>query len=601
MKNINILLATLFISCSTYAAEFNHNGVLYDANSETTIDATLPVMFSIYKSDDQLLWQNEKLVEFTDGIYSVTLGENLPIDMSIFANPDLYLGINIDNDGEMSPKLKLYTTPRSYYAEMSSSVVGIANLSELKVNGDIVIDQDGKWVGDIAGLKGDIGPQGLQGEPGANGEVGPQGLQGEPGANGEIGPQGLQGETGAQGPKGDIGPQGLQGATGAQGPKGDIGPQGLQGATGAQGPKGDTGPQGLQGATGTQGPKGDTGPQGLQGATGAQGPKGDTGPQGLQGATGAQGPKGDTGPQGIQGDTGAQGPKGDTGLQGLQGDTGAQGPKGDTGPQGIQGDTGAQGPKGDTGPQGIQGDTGAQGLQGVTGAQGPKGDTGPQGLQGATGAQGPKGDTGPQGIQGIQGETGAQGPKGDDAAALVNYFTQSELDNVNKDTTPDGTLVFNAGISALQLLISTNEQSIGTSNNGNMSASNSIRFAQTFTLDRNATLSAIKLMAGAESTINISIVPKEDLAAIESLASNVTINGGWNEISLPTKNLTSGTEYLLLFENCSCTYDSNDNYNTGQIIDNPTDGSINDPGSNNYDYTFTLVFQETAKVWRTIN
>ncbi|CAH6814094.1 Collagen triple helix repeat protein [Vibrio chagasii] len=583
MKNINILLATLFISCSTYAAEFNHNGVLYDANSETTIDATLPVMFSIYKSDDQLLWQNEKLVEFTDGIYSVTLGENLPIDMSIFANPDLYLGINIDNDGEMSPKLKLYTTPRSYYAEMSSSVVGIANLSELKVNGDIVIDQDGKWVGDIAGLKGDIGPQGLQGEPGANGEVGPQGLQGEPGANGEIGPQGLQGETGAQGPKGDIGPQGLQGATGAQGPKGDTGPQGLQGATGAQGPKGDTGPQGLQGATGAQGPKGDTGLQGLQGTTGTQGPKGDTGPQGLQGATGAQGPKGDTG------------------LQGLQGTTGTQGPKGDIGPQGIQGDTGAQGPKGDTGPQGIQGDTGAQGLQGVTGAQGPKGDTGPQGLQGATGAQGPKGDTGPQGIQGIQGETGAQGPKGDDAAALVNYFTQSELDNVNKDTTPDGTLVFNAGISALQLLISTNEQSIGTSNNGNMSASNSIRFAQTFTLDRNATLSAIKLMAGAESTINISIVPKEDLAAIESLASNVTINGGWNEISLPTKNLTSGTEYLLLFENCSCTYDSNDNYNTGQIIDNPTDGSINDPGSNNYDYTFTLVFQETAKVWRTIN
>ena len=314
--------------------------------------------------------------------------------------------------------------------------------------------------------------------------------------------------------------------------------------------------------------------------------------------TGAQGPKGDTGPQGIQGDTGAQGPKGDTGPQGIQGDTGAQGPKGDTGPQGIQGDTGAQGLQGVTGAQGPKGDTGPQGLQGATGAQGPKGDTGPQGLKGATGAQGPKGDTGPQGIQG---ETGAQGPKGDDAAALVNYFTQSELDNVNKDTTPDGTLVFNAGISALQLLISTNEQSIGTSNNGNMSASNSIRFAQTFTLDRNATLSAIKLMAGAESTINISIVPKEDLAAIESLASNVTINGGWNEISLPTKNLTSGTEYLLLFENCSCTYDSNDNYNTGQIIDNPTDGSINDPGSNNYDYTFTLVFQETAKVWRTIN
>ncbi|WKY59885.1 hypothetical protein Q5H80_20235 [Vibrio sp. SNU_ST1] len=440
MKNINILLAALFISCSTYAAEFNHNGVLYDANSQTTIDATLPVVFSIYKSDGQLLWKNEKTIQFIDGNYSVTLGEDLSIDASIFANADLYLGINIDNDGEMSPKLKLYTTPRSYHAEMASSVVGIANLSELKINGDIVIDQDGKWVGDIAGLKGETGAQGIQGEAG---------------------------------------------------------------------------------------------------------PQGDSGIE-----------------QGSKGETGSQGPKGDTGLQGLQGATGAQGPKGDTG---------------------------LQGLQGATGAQGPKGDTGLQGLQGATGAQGPKGDTGPQGL------------KGDDAAALVNYFTQSELDSVDKDATPDGTLVFNAGISALQLLISTNEQSIGTSNSGNMSASNSINFAQTFTLDKNTTLSAIKLMASSASAINISIAPTGDLAAIESLASNVNINGGWNEISLTTKNLTSGTEYLLLFENCSCTYDSNNNYSMGEIIDNPTDGSINDPGSNNYDYTFTLVFQETAKVWRTIN
>ncbi|MEZ8363083.1 collagen-like protein, partial [Vibrio splendidus] len=262
MKNINILLAALFISCSTYAAEFNHNGVLYDANSETTIDATLPVMFSIYKSDGQLLWQNEKFVEFIDGNYSVTLGENWPIDTSIFVNSDLYLGINIDNDGEMSPKLKLYTTPRSYHAEMSSSVIGIANLSELKVNDDIVIDQDGKWVGDIAGLKG---------ETGAQGEIGPQG------DSGSVGDTGPQGEAGVQGPKGDTG---SQGEAGAQGPKGDTG---SPGEAGAQGPKGDTGPQGLLGATGAQGPKGDIGPQGLQGTTGAQGAKGDTGPQGLLG------------------------------------------------------------------------------------------------------------------------------------------------------------------------------------------------------------------------------------------------------------------------------------------------------------------------------
>jgi hypothetical protein len=73
---------------------------------------------------------------------------------------------------------------------------------------------------------------------------------------------------GPPGPKGDVGAQGPKGDAGVQGPKGDAGPPGVEG------PKGDTG------ATGQQGPKGDTG------ATGQQGPKGDTG------ATGPQGPAG---------------------------------------------------------------------------------------------------------------------------------------------------------------------------------------------------------------------------------------------------------------------------------------------------------------------
>jgi hypothetical protein len=43
------------------------------------------------------------------------------------------------------------------------------------------------------------------------------------GVRGETGPQGVEGLQGIQGPKGDVGPQGLQG------PKGDAGPQGVAG------------------------------------------------------------------------------------------------------------------------------------------------------------------------------------------------------------------------------------------------------------------------------------------------------------------------------------------------------------------------------------
>ena len=100
---------------------------------------------------------------------------------------------------------------------------------------------------------------------GTVGPTGPTGPSGGP--TGPTGPPGqcLQCSTGEMGVgvgvKGDTGPQGLQGV------KGDTGPQGLQGAAGigVKGDTGSTGPQGLQGfqgATGPQGVKGDTGPAG---------------------------------------------------------------------------------------------------------------------------------------------------------------------------------------------------------------------------------------------------------------------------------------------------------------------------------------------------
>lgn len=97
-------------------------------------------------------------------------------------------------------------------------------------------------------------PQGIQGEKGDTGETG-NGIasviynadysltfrftNGEefrtPSLRGERGPQGIQGEKGDTGPTGPQGPKGDTGETGPQGPKGDTGPQGIQGE------KGDTG------------------------------------------------------------------------------------------------------------------------------------------------------------------------------------------------------------------------------------------------------------------------------------------------------------------------------------------------------------------------
>ncbi|MFL3876519.1 hypothetical protein [Wolbachia endosymbiont of Trichogramma kaykai] len=80
-----------------------------------------------------------------------------------------------------------------------------------------------------------------------------------------------QSQPGIDGLKGDIGPKGLDGAMGI---KGDTGEKGEPGANGLQGPKGQVGRSGLKGMPGPQGPKGDTGAPGANELTGSKGEDG---------------------------------------------------------------------------------------------------------------------------------------------------------------------------------------------------------------------------------------------------------------------------------------------------------------------------------------
>ena len=220
---------------------------------------------------------------------------------------------------------------------------------DVAINGAVVINAGGEWIGNPAGLQGPVGPTGPAGPAGADGA---DGAQGPTGLTGPAGAAGADGVDGAQGPMGLTGPAGAAGADGAQGPIGLTGPAGAagaDGADGAQGPTGLTGPAGADGADGAQGPVGLTGPAGAAGADGvdgAQGPIGLTGPAGAAGADGvdgAQGPMGLTGPAGADGSDGPQGPIGMTGPAGADGLDGAQGPAGADGMDGAQGPAGPAG------------------------------------------------------------------------------------------------------------------------------------------------------------------------------------------------------------------------------------------------------------------
>lgn len=355
LKNAAAALSVCLLMCLSSAQAqdtLTYQGQLKGLN-DNAVNGSFPITFRLYTSpvDGESIWSEPyQSVDVVDGIFTVELGTLLPFSDTVTAQPNLFLGIAINNAEEMTPRMKVGATLRARWSAVSAHARDVAgediHPSSVSAGSLLVINADGEWVGSATGLRG------------------PQGEPGFVGARGERGAQGIRGFNGITGDRGPTGPQGLQGM---QGPRGDGGPAGDNGLPG------------------------DTGPIGPIGDTGEIGPQGPAGGQGLTGDLGARGP---TGPIGAQGDVGAPGPRGFSGIQGATGD------------RGLQGIRGPAGPKGDTGEQGLRGIPGSIGSQGDQGELGPTGDQGIQGIRGIPGSIGPRGDDGDIGPEGPQGESG---------------------------------------------------------------------------------------------------------------------------------------------------------------------------------------------------
>jgi hypothetical protein len=76
----------------------------------------------------------------------------------------------------------------------------------LRINGTLVVNSSGAWVGSATGLTGPQVPQGPAGNNGSTGSTGSTGPQGPQGPAGNTGSTGSTGSTGPQGPQGPAGP-----------------------------------------------------------------------------------------------------------------------------------------------------------------------------------------------------------------------------------------------------------------------------------------------------------------------------------------------------------------------------------------------------------
>lgn len=217
--NASLLLAFLLVAIPAAAAvpvTMAFHGNLTNADGDP-LNAEIEISLAIYdhEEDGVTLWTETKSVQIREGFLSLVVGDTNPLDANVITGADnLWLGIRIGDDEEMTPRQPITSVPFATRSATVEQVTGDITPNSVSVNGQLVIDDEGAWVGGSAGLIGATGP------------IGPTGPQGEPG------PSGPEGPNGPSGPKGDVGPTGPQGPSG---PKGDVGPTGPSGPAGTSG------------------------------------------------------------------------------------------------------------------------------------------------------------------------------------------------------------------------------------------------------------------------------------------------------------------------------------------------------------------------------
>src|SRR5262245_17249536 len=122
--------------------------------SDKPISGPLAVVFAIYDAPDATvpIWSEQHTVDFDNGSYSVSLGSVVPFGDTVFDGSLRYFGITIGTAPELSPRATVQSVP---YALLANDVNGDIHPTTVTVNGTLVINENGEWVGPTMGL---IGP-----------------------------------------------------------------------------------------------------------------------------------------------------------------------------------------------------------------------------------------------------------------------------------------------------------------------------------------------------------------------------------------------------------------------------------------------------------
>ena len=120
-----VLLACMGLNTASLAAVpelIDYQGKVTTSDG-TPLNGDYPIQFSIYadSTGGVALWtESHTSVSVSEGLFHVFLGSVADLPDTLFDEADRWLGINVDSDGEMSPRIRIGSVP---YALKSGDVI----------------------------------------------------------------------------------------------------------------------------------------------------------------------------------------------------------------------------------------------------------------------------------------------------------------------------------------------------------------------------------------------------------------------------------------------------------------------------------------------
>ena len=128
---------------STSSSTISYQGYVADS-SGNPVNNSLNMAFRLYNvaSGGTPLWsETHGAMNVSDGLFSVLLGSNTPISQDVFANnSDLWLGITIGSDNEMSPREKIASAPYAMVSNVPDGSITQAKLANNAVTSAKIAD-----------------------------------------------------------------------------------------------------------------------------------------------------------------------------------------------------------------------------------------------------------------------------------------------------------------------------------------------------------------------------------------------------------------------------------------------------------------------------